>query len=146
MRWHLLKCHRRQGLDPDRLASSSPALVFKCAFDMIGRNLPGAVGLPLNRARRSPDRFQAPDVRLHEPVGRGRIMAEMDVFAVAAAIGGGDLGDGPVDVADRDWRWTDPYNCAFATMLIATKADLYVVGTPVDGVDDQILAPDLLVR
>src|SRR4051812_14854374 len=96
---HLLERHRGKRFDPDRLASSAPALIFERTLDMIGCDLPGAVRLPLNRACRSADGFQTPDVGLHERLACGGVMKEMDIFAVSAAIGGGDLGDGAVDVA-----------------------------------------------
>src|SRR3546814_15870165 len=67
---------------------------------MIGRDDPGAVRFALDIAREPSHRLQAPHMRFGKSIGGGWIMPQMCIDRIAPAIGGGDFGDGAIDLAD----------------------------------------------
>src|SRR3546814_2901664 len=51
-------------------------------------------------AREPSHRLQAPHMRFGKSIGGGWIMPQMCIDRIAPAIGGGDFGDGAIDLAD----------------------------------------------
>ena len=80
-------------------------------------------------------------MRLGEGGGCSRIMVEVEVETVPAAMGGGDLGHGAVDHARLGWPRLDRHDAAPGEGLGRVgPADIDVMGPAVDPVDDQVVA------
>jgi hypothetical protein len=118
---HLLQRHNGKRLDTDRLAFRTPPLILKRAVEMIRRDLPGAVGLALHSAGRSPNGFQSPDMRFDKTFAGGRLMQVVKVLAVTPAMLGGDFGNGPIGFANPDRRRADADDRPFAGMSICSS-------------------------
>ena len=83
-------------------------------------------------------------MRRRERFARGGIMLEVDVNAVPALVGGGDLGDGAIHLA-RLGRAVGQADDAADRKASLRLADVGVVAAAVDAVDHQIAPVALLV-
>lgn len=136
--------HGGQRVNADGMRLCEALLVVPDPLQVIGRYRPGSVPVSFDGAGRAPDRLQAADMRRREGVARGGIMLEMDVDAVPALIGGGDLGDGPVHLA-RLGRAVGQADDAADRKVPLRLADVGVMAATVDAVDHQIAQVALLV-
>jgi len=71
-----------QGLDRDGPRLREPLLVVPDPVQVVGRDRPGPIPVPLNGAGRAPDRLQPSDVGLDESLARGRVMLAAAISAI----------------------------------------------------------------
>ena len=113
---------------------------------MVGRNSPGAVRLALDAACDLPHRFQPPDVGFGKALAGGRIVLQMRVDRVAPAIGGGDFGDRAIGGPNAAAARPDLDNRILGDRTDRSALpDLGIMGTAVDGFDDDIMTVGMFV-
>jgi hypothetical protein len=132
---------QRQRLDGDRAVAHSLRLVGRGTFEMVGRDDPGAISLPLDVARQPTHRLKPADMRLGKRLARMGIVAEMNVDIVSPAVRGSDLGKGAIDLLDLDGPWHDAHDRTVRDRLDGVAlADVDIMAAAIDTIDDQIMA------
>lgn len=120
------------------------SLIGPHPVEMVRRDAPAAVAQPLDPAGRAADRLEPANMRPGESFAGIRIMAQMGIDRIAATIGGRDLGDGAVGWPRLDLRRGQPDDTADRQAALGL-ADIGIMATPVDAVDDEIAAIHLLI-
>lgn len=107
---------------------------------MIRRDDPGAIRLALHAAGGAPDRLQPADMRLGKAFGGERIMLEVHIDAVTAAVCGSDVGDCTVDLPGLGIPRRDTHDAAVGRRFRQLAfADVYPMAFAVNAVDDEVM-------
>lgn len=90
----------RQDSHRDGPVAKPRGLIGGNALEMVGRDCPTAVGRAFGAAGQAAHRFEAANMGFGEGFRGAWVVLQMRVDRLAAAIGGGDRGDGAIGFAD----------------------------------------------